>query len=247
MLDARDFLLLVVEKGMKRMREILHPALYEQMAREIGNSIGLELTHKTPASSPDTRPLPCPLTQDEVSPFLKSLRSAVGWIGDVTINESSSTITVSIPRCPLGSLPIENPYLCHVEASMIGSMVGERFGYAKVSIAPGDGSPPTNCRFTIHLERTPESLLIEGPSFPLEREKPHKSSGRDAEHLLSLLSLRERQIVKLIGEGLSDKEIAGALHLSVRTVEGHVAKIRAKTGLNSRNALIRFALQVNGK
>jgi DNA-binding CsgD family transcriptional regulator len=243
MLDAQEFLQLIVDKTLKRAKECLHPALYEQMAREIGNSIGLELSQKTLAPlhhSPS-------VTQEDALHFVKWLRSAVGWVGDVIANESTSTVTVSIPRCPFGSLPIENPYLCQAEASMIGSAAGECFGYAKVSIAPGSGSPPTHCRFTIHLERTPRSLLIEGPSFPLEREKPHKPSDRNAERLLSLLSLRERQIVKLIGEGLSDKEIAGTLHLSVRTVEGHIARIRGKTGLTSRGALIRFALQINGK
>ncbi len=248
MLDPKDFLLLVMGKAMRRMREILHPALYEQMAREIGDSIGQELlTHKTLGPPPDIRPLPRPLTQEEASPFLKWLRSAVGWVNDISMNESTSTVTVSIPRCPFGSLAIENPSLCYVEASMIGSTLGERFGYAKVSITPGHGSPPLNCRFTIHLKQTPENLLVEGLCFPLERAKPHKFCDQDAERLLSLLSLREQQILKLVGEGLSDKEIAGILHLSVRTVEGYMAKIRGKTRLNSRSALIRFALQANGK
>lgn len=228
---------------MKRMREILHPALYEQMAREIGNSIGLELSQKTLEPLHHSRSV----TQEDAFHFVKWLRSAVGWVGDITVNESTSTITVSIPRCPFGPLPTENPYLCQAEGSTIGSAAGECFGYAKVSILPGSGSPPTNCRFTIHLERTPGSLLVEGPVFPLEREKSHKPAGRNAERLLSPLSLRERQIVKLIGEGLSDKEITDVLHLSVRTVEGHLARIRSKTGLTSRGALIRFALQVNGK
>ncbi|MCS6897559.1 MAG: LuxR C-terminal-related transcriptional regulator [Nitrospira sp.] len=225
------------------MKEILHPALYERLAREIGNSIGLELIHQTAGPPLRSRSL----TQENLSPFLKWLRSTVGWIGDTTVNDSMSTVTVSIPRCPFGNLPLENPYLCQAEASMIGSAAGEYFGYAKVSIVPGEGSPPTNCRFTIHLERTPASLLVEGPSFPLEREKAPKPPVRNNERLFSLLSLRERQIVKLVGEGLSDKEIASALRLSVRTVEGHVARIRSKTGLRSRNALIRFALQMNEK
>lgn len=247
MLNVKDFLLLTVEKGMRRMREILHPALYEQLAREIGDSICQELTYTTLGSPPGMRPLPHPLTKEEASSFLKWLQSSLEWVCGITMNELTSTVTVSIPRCPFGSLPLENPYLCHVEASMIGSAVGERFGYAKVSINPGSGSPPTNCRFIIYLERTSESLLVEGPCFPLKRESPRKFSGRDADRLLSLLSLREQQIVKLIGEGLSDKEIAGILHLSVRTVEGHLAKIRGKTRLNSRSALIRFALQMNEK
>lgn len=58
------------------------------------------------------------------------------------------------------------------------------------------------------------------------------------------LSPRERQIVRLIGEGLSDKEIAATLNLSVRTAEGHSFRIREKTGLKSRSALIRWAIKV---
>ena len=39
---------------------------------------------------------------------------------------------------------------------------------------------------------------------------------------------RERQVVNLIAEGLSNKEIAGALHLQLSTVKNHVHRILAK-------------------
>lgn len=51
------------------------------------------------------------------------------------------------------------------------------------------------------------------------------------------LSDREREIVMLIGEGLSSREIAERLTLSVRTVESHVYRAMSKTGTTSRAEL----------
>ncbi len=48
---------------------------------------------------------------------------------------------------------------------------------------------------------------------------------------------REREIVMLIGQGLSNRDIAQRLTLSVRTVESHIYKAMAKTGTSSRDAL----------
>jgi two-component system, NarL family, response regulator DevR len=56
------------------------------------------------------------------------------------------------------------------------------------------------------------------------------------------LTVRERQIVALVGEGLSNKSIAAHLGVSVRTVEGHMNHIFAKLGLEARTELVRFAL-----
>jgi len=51
------------------------------------------------------------------------------------------------------------------------------------------------------------------------------------------LTDREREIVMLIGEGLTNREIAARLTLSLRTVESHVYRAMAKTGTNSRDEL----------
>jgi DNA-binding CsgD family transcriptional regulator len=51
------------------------------------------------------------------------------------------------------------------------------------------------------------------------------------------LTDREREIVMLIGQGLSNREVAERLSLSVRTVEGHIYKAMVKTGTNSRDEL----------
>jgi DNA-binding NarL/FixJ family response regulator len=56
------------------------------------------------------------------------------------------------------------------------------------------------------------------------------------------LTPRERQIVALVGEGMSNRVIGDHLAVSVRTVEGHMNHIFAKLNLESRTELVRFAL-----
>ncbi|HEY1842728.1 MAG TPA: LuxR C-terminal-related transcriptional regulator [Mycobacterium sp.] len=51
------------------------------------------------------------------------------------------------------------------------------------------------------------------------------------------LTDREREIVMLTGEGLSNRDIATRLTLSVRTVESHIYKAMAKTGTSNRDEL----------
>ena len=53
------------------------------------------------------------------------------------------------------------------------------------------------------------------------------------------LTRREQQIVELIGAGLSNKQIAGWLHLSLHTVKNHVHNILEKLDLPDRHAAAR--------
>ena len=51
------------------------------------------------------------------------------------------------------------------------------------------------------------------------------------------LTPTEQRVAELVAEGLSNKEIAAALHVTVKTVEGSLSHIYAKLGLRSRSAL----------
>jgi predicted ATPase/DNA-binding CsgD family transcriptional regulator len=55
------------------------------------------------------------------------------------------------------------------------------------------------------------------------------------------ISTRETDVVRLVAEGLSNKEIAKRLHVSVRTVETHVRHMLTKTGLDNRTQLATWA------
>jgi non-specific serine/threonine protein kinase len=57
------------------------------------------------------------------------------------------------------------------------------------------------------------------------------------------LTSRERQVLQLIVDGLSDKEIASALSISARTVSNHVSGMLAKLGVSSRTAAATLALR----
>lgn len=57
------------------------------------------------------------------------------------------------------------------------------------------------------------------------------------------LSAREREVLQLIAEGLSSKEIAVALHLSVRTVDSHRANLMEKLGIHKVSGLVRYAIR----
>jgi DNA-binding NarL/FixJ family response regulator len=56
------------------------------------------------------------------------------------------------------------------------------------------------------------------------------------------VSAREREVLQLLAEGKSNKEVATVLRLSVKTVETHRAKIMQKLGLHSIGDLIRYAI-----
>jgi serine/threonine-protein kinase PknK len=66
------------------------------------------------------------------------------------------------------------------------------------------------------------------------------SARRPRSHTLGI-STREIDVVRLVAQGLSNKEIAGRLHLSVRTVESHVRHVLSKTGMVNRTQLATWA------
>lgn len=57
-----------------------------------------------------------------------------------------------------------------------------------------------------------------------------------------LLSERERAVLRLVAEGMTDREIGAELHISPRTVQHYLAAIRLRTGLRRRSELVRWAL-----
>jgi two-component system response regulator NreC len=57
------------------------------------------------------------------------------------------------------------------------------------------------------------------------------------------LSAREREVLQLIAEGKTSREIAEILHLSVKTVQSHRTSLMQKLDLHDRGDLIKYAIQ----
>jgi DNA-binding NarL/FixJ family response regulator len=60
---------------------------------------------------------------------------------------------------------------------------------------------------------------------------------------IDLLTSREREVLQLIAEGKTNKEIATSLTLSVYTVEAHRGRLMEKLNLHSTGELVRFAVR----
>ena len=68
----------------------------------------------------------------------------------------------------------------------------------------------------------------------------------DRQHVtdpIDLLTSREREVLQLIAEGKTNKEIATTLNLSVYTVDAHRGRIMEKLNLHSTGELVRFAIR----
>lgn len=83
------------------------------------------------------------------------------------------------------------------------------------------------------LDRIVARALDTGTAQPAQRA-PAPPAG---------LTPREQQVLGLLGQGLSNKEIGDRLHLGVTTVKTHVANLMAKTGCDNRIRLAVLAVR----
>ncbi len=81
------------------------------------------------------------------------------------------------------------------------------------------------------------------PALAAEASKRGKNGGGGPNDTALLLTPRQREILQLIAQGHSAKEIAGMLAISPRTVEFHKYQIMEAHGLNSSAELIHLAIK----
>ena len=104
----------------------------------------------------------------------------------------------------------------------------------------------------IHLVTAVEALAQHKPFYSSKISETvlegylNKPNGLPAaEPPVSRLTDRERQIVQLLAEGRSNKEVADNLAISAKTVETHRAAIMRKLDLPSLADLVRYAIRNN--
>ena len=72
---------------------------------------------------------------------------------------------------------------------------------------------------------------------------PNAPPGADGEIPIDRLTSREREVVKLLCEGMSNKEVAYSVGISTRTVESHRNNVMRKLNLEAFSQLIRYAIR----
>ena len=82
-------------------------------------------------------------------------------------------------------------------------------------------------------------------SPPIAREivDQIREPGRKGGEPFTQLSAREREVLRLIAEGLSAKEIATDLNISTKTVEAHRTSLMRKLGVRKATELVRYAVR----
>lgn len=111
-------------------------------------------------------------------------------------------------------------------------------GYVTKSISPAD--------LVDAIHRVADGDAVFSPwlaGFVLDAFSGGGPAARAADPELDQLTAREQDVLLLIARGYTYKEIAGRLHLSVKTVETHVSNVLRKLQLTNRHELTRWAAQ----
>ncbi|MEV6774055.1 response regulator transcription factor [Nocardia sp. NPDC051030] len=96
------------------------------------------------------------------------------------------------------------------------------------------------------IRRTVEGDMLFSPS--LVRRLVDRALQADSKPAAPVIDLtpREHEVLALVGEGLSNQEIANQLYLGVTTIKTHVANLMDKTGCDNRVRLAVFAHRIGG-
>ena len=109
--------------------------------------------------------------------------------------------------------------------------------YALIAQAPSHSPKP---------EPTPTEARSRAngqPEADFFTQKSETDDGASTSQNAPSLTQREREVLDLLTEGLSNIQIGDRLHLSPRTVEKHVSSLFRKTESNNRAELVRFAME----
>jgi DNA-binding NarL/FixJ family response regulator len=116
-------------------------------------------------------------------------------------------------------------------------LVSESFEDIGDLVAAADSAAHAAMAYRRRGERASALGCVARADALAQRSGTNTPAHREAAEPIPLTN-REREIVRLLGQGLSTREVAKRLTLSVRTVEGHIHRAMSKTGTASRQELV---------
>jgi DNA-binding NarL/FixJ family response regulator len=105
--------------------------------------------------------------------------------------------------------------------------------------------PPAALGIAIRQVARGEQYLSPSLATAILQKRQARSPLTESEKsTIDTLTEREREILELLAQGLSNKMIAARFYLSIRTVEGHLANIYSRLGVHSRTEAMLIAAKV---
>ena len=115
----------------------------------------------------------------------------------------------------------------------------------------GCGADPRRARSFVPLTGTAQTLLAAIAALDAGRSYVPHDLASDLSRIGARagaighapLTERQREVLELIADGLSTREIAGSLGVSVKTAESHRSKLMDKIGVHKASSLVRMAIR----
>lgn len=105
--------------------------------------------------------------------------------------------------------------------------------------------PPVSLGIAIRQVARGEQYLSPAIALAILQKRKTKAALTESQSsVIRSLTDREREILELLAQGLSNKAIATRLYLSVRTVEGHLANIYSRLDVHSRTEAMLMAVRI---
>ena len=205
------------------------PLLISPLAREISGA---------DTSFTENHPIEKILQENDKSNF----KSSIHQLQKGEIHQFSLELPIDPPSSPEKKVHFYGKTLNINHWSIVVEYLIEKKGHPSASTHQNT----YNGALVMELHRILTSLCgLTGLNLDQENDHKNREKGETKERSRYNLTKREKQILRLIYEGQTSKQIAEKLYISKRTVESHRANILHKT--NSRNTaeLIRYAVGNN--
>jgi DNA-binding NarL/FixJ family response regulator/anti-sigma regulatory factor (Ser/Thr protein kinase) len=264
--DKEAFLRALVVELAQTVETDQGPDVAEAVVAQVGADIGGRMEEAFRAAEG----IAGRLTPQQMAELFVRLKGAID--GDFyVIHADARKIVLGNRRCPFGAAVQREPALCRMTTSVFGGIAARSSVVLEERIALGDpecrvvvwladdGSPdsPSAQRYrapTVADHSDPDLVeacraAMHGEPFlyPAAVAAYMRDFLRRGEYLggppKDPLTRREREIVTLIADSYTGREIAEALVISEKTVERHRANILLKLGLRDRVALTRYAIR----
>lgn len=177
--------------------------------------------------------------------FAERLQSAIRG-SDVPIRLGGDEFLVLLPECKVSEVQHVLNRLNGIVGEFDGHKIPLGFAAGWTDYVPGESSQALMMRADTALyanKRAAKEKREEETVDETDQSSPASGGKSPSNQAAGTLTPREYQVLQLLAQGKSNKEVAGDLNISVRTVETYRAKIMSHLDVHSATELVLYAVK----